>query len=188
MGPALIVNLERLSVMLMDPRTWPASRREINSPGFQRQIGANALIDTASLENGGVQQQLLFPRMFICRVCGLVQRRIRPTESELRTGLHCSRGDGELYPSRWITYCALGHIGDFDYGRFVHGQSDCGGATVLTTAASLAETIVTCFQCGAARSMIEAYSEISRMRCDGHRPWMNAAPEACRAAVPKLSM
>src|ERR1035437_1006857 len=184
-GPGAIVNLERLSVMPMDPQLWPTSRGLIESPTFARQIAADALIDTASLTKSGIPTTL-FPRMFVCRECGIIQRHDRPHADELQQGLRCVHGDGALYPSRWIVYCKRGHIDDFDYFGFLH-RSTCRGTVTLVSGASLSDTIVRCATCGESRPMLEAYSHVKRGHCTGRRPWMGRGAIDCDA-TPRLSM
>jgi hypothetical protein len=184
-GPGAIVNLERLSVMPLDPQLWPTSRLLIESPTFSRQIAADALIDTSSLGKSGIPTTL-FPRVFVCRECGFVQRHNRARAEELHHGLQCARRDGALYPSRWIVYCERGHIDDFDYFGFVH-RGKCEGSVTLESRASLSETIVRCDLCGVSRPMLEAYGNVKRGKCTGQRPWTNRGYVDCDA-TPRLSM
>ena len=183
-GPGSIVNLEKISVMPLGTGQWYQDAM-IQSPTFAHQIGARKLLDTAGMSDRGVSA-MLFPRQFICRQCGTIQKRTMVSEKELREGFRCYHDGGPLYPSRWIVYCERGHIDDFAYDYFVHGKSGCKSRLVLRTGASLAETFVEC-QCGARKSMIDAYGvKGTAFRCGGYMVWLGQ-PSDCESRS-KISM
>lgn len=184
-GPGSIINLERLSVMPTAPQQWQFAD-EVASPTFSRQIHAERLIDTVSLAERGIDA-ILFPRAFVCRHCGRIQRRIVASKEDIDRGFRCEGGDGgALFPSRWILYCTEGHITDFEYGRFAHDGKHCDGIVRLRLGASVAQTIVEC-DCGTTRTMREAYAWVKGRHCSGERPWVSGEREDC-ARPPKLSM
>ncbi len=183
-GPGSIVNLEKLSVMPSGTARWSVAAT-IQSPTFATQIAARNLIDVSKMSENGVTASL-FPRTFVCRTCGTIQRKNGVTQRDLRQGFRCYRDTGPLYPSRWIIYCPKGHIDDFDYAYFVHGKSGCSERVYLTTGASIAETSVRC-DCGARRAMLDAYgTKASPLRCSGYSLWLGQ-PGDCDAR-PKISM
>jgi hypothetical protein len=183
-GPGSIVNLEKLSIMPSGTGQWP-NGPVIQSPTFAQQIGARTLIDTAEMADRGVSATL-FPREFVCRQCGTIQKKTSVKDRELREGFRCYHDGGPLYPSRWIIYCENGHIDDFPYDYFVHGATKCADRITLRTGASLSETWVEC-RCGMRKSMIDAYGPKSPpIRCSGELRWMGK-PSECDAR-PKVSM
>ena len=185
-GPGSIVNLEKLSVMPLGTSQWNDFGATIESTTFRQQIGASRLIDTAKLADSGIGVTL-FPKTFICRTCGTIQKKHALKDFELRQGLHCYRGDGgQLYPSRWIVYCESGHIDDFSYSYFLHGNSSCPERLILETGATLATTWVRC-ECGARKSMIDAYGQrVPATRCSGRSPWLDQTVDC--SAKAKISM
>lgn len=150
--------------------TWNTGVPTISSPTFARQIEAEKLIDCSALVGAGVPVRL-FPRTFVCRSCGTIQSRDSLRQNDIKRGFQCYHDSGPLYPSRWIVYCASGHIDDFDYWALAHGKNACSSRIVLETGASLAETFVSC-ECGARASMADAYSAKStRAFCSGVELW-----------------
>lgn len=184
-GPGSIVNLEKLSVMPLGTAQWNDFGASIESATFRQQIGATRLIDTAKLAESGIGVSL-FPKEFICRKCGTIQKKKTLKDFELRQGLRCYHDGGALYPSRWIVYCEKGHIDDFPYSYFVHGHSSCDDRLTLVTGPTLATTWVEC-TCGSRKAMIEAYgSNAPATRCFGSSPWLGQSTEC--DAKPKISM
>ena len=186
-GPGSIVNLEKLSVMPLGTGQWNDFGVSIESATFRRQIGANRLIDTAKLSDAGISATL-FPKEFICRKCGTIQRKATLNDLEVRKGLRCYYDGGPLYPSRWIIYCERGHIDDFPYAYFAHGHSACSERLKLVTGPTLAMTWVEC-TCGTRRSMLEAYGPKNpSTRCFGNSPWLGLGQSVDCDKKPKVSM
>ncbi len=177
-GPGAIVNLEKISVMPIGVNAWPDAPR-IASPAFMREIGAERLIDCAALAKIGIPSTL-FPRTFVCRLCGTIQQKEKIEEQDLKFGFTCYLDKGPLYPSRWIVYCENGHIADFGYRSLIHGSTSCNERMWLSTGASLAETFVHC-ACGERASMELAYRKESRRRCSGKELW-TSKQSPCDAA------
>ena len=185
-GPGAIINLEKISVMPTGVNAWNPATPTIASPTFMREIGADRLINCSSLSSVGIPATL-FPRTFVCSLCGTIQEKTTITESDLKFGFSCYADKGPLYPSRWIVYCEDGHIEDFNYRSFLKHQSvNCLGRLCLTTGASLSETYVEC-ECGGRASMQEAYRrKDSRLKCSGKELWTSQSSD-CDATV-KVSM
>lgn len=185
-GPGAIVNLEKISVMPTGVNSWNPSTPTIASPTFMREIGADRLIDCSALASVGIPATL-FPRTFVCRMCGTIQEKSSIAESDLKFGFRCYVDKGPLYPSRWIIYCENGHIEDFNYRSLLqHQTTSCSGRICLKTGASLSETFVEC-ACGGSVSMQEAYRrKESRLTCSGKELWTSRTSQ-CDAKL-KVSM
>lgn len=185
-GPGAIVNLEKISVMPTGVNAWNPGTPTIASPTFMREINAERLIDCSALASTGIPATL-FPRTFVCRLCGTIQGKSTITENDLKFGFNCYVDKGPLYPSRWIVYCSNGHIADFDYRSLLqHLSTPCSGRLCLKTGASLSETFVEC-ECGARASMHEAYRKNeSRLTCSGKELWTSQSNQC--AAKLKVSM
>ncbi|MBU1777976.1 MAG: DUF1998 domain-containing protein [Gammaproteobacteria bacterium] len=134
---------------------------------------------------------LRFPRWHYCPKCGVMK--LLPTYgnqekcsgSRFGTGFSCKDIANNirpiLIPSRYITVCAKGHIEDFPFMQWVHGDKlyDYENHQLRIQAgrssSSLSGVLISC-SCGASRSMsgsfnINSLSNIGYF-CSGHQPWL----------------
>ncbi len=184
-GPGSIVNLEKISVMPSGVNSWSSSTPTISSATFKKEIYADRLIDCAALSQTGVPATL-FPKTFVCRLCGTIQDRTHLSEADLKNGFRCYVDQGPLYPSRWIVFCEAGHIADFNYRGFAHSTRDCEERIWLKTGASLTDTYVIC-ECGAKAAMADAYRKKDGQRhCSGRELWTGQRTECSLSS--KISM
>ena len=84
-----------------------------------------------------------------------------------------------LVPLRFVAACEKGHIRDFPWMEWVHGESDFGDGCKLRigtgSSASLAGLYISC-GCGKFRSMGGSFGKGSLTKsgvvCGGQRPWL----------------
>lgn len=101
-----------------------------------------------------------------------------------------------LVPVRFIVACANGHISDFPWSKWAHGdRKECGQEPgtlflVSTGGAGLEGIKVECSKCGSYRTMKGAFnpdrfSEVTGLTCSGDRPWLgpNAKESDCQESV-----
>ncbi|MEX1221777.1 MAG: DUF1998 domain-containing protein [Idiomarina sp.] len=101
-----------------------------------------------------------------------------------------------LVPVRFIVACAHGHISDFPWSKWAHGdKKECGNEPgtlflVSTGGAGLEGIKVECSKCGSYRTMKGAFnpstfSEATGLSCSGDRPWLGpqAQEPSCQESV-----
>lgn len=101
-----------------------------------------------------------------------------------------------LVPVRFIVACTKGHISDFPWSKWAHGdRKECGQEPgtlflVSTGGAGLEGIKVECSKCGSFRTMKGAFNpkrfaEITGLTCSGDRPWLgpDAKEPNCQEAM-----
>jgi len=101
-----------------------------------------------------------------------------------------------LVPVRFIVACSHGHISDFPWSKWAHGdKKECGHEPgtlflVSTGGAGLEGIKVECSKCGSYRTMKGAFnpstfSEATGLSCSGERPWLGpqAQEPNCQESV-----
>lgn len=145
-----------------------------------------------------------FPRWLRCVKCGLLseyENRIfelkegrwnRPEDTRfVHKGCKGSKGDkkardADAVPARFMVACRSGHLDDFPWHYFVHrGNSECMGSLRFYESGASLQTEnlwVKCDQCGASRSMAQAFGMMGREnlpRCRGRHAHLDRFDEAC---------
>ena len=126
-----------------------------------------------------------FPQMLYCPVCTYL------CEDKQLAGLQkgelsCPRCGKRLVPSRFVVVCRHGHIDDFPFYAWVHKGGECpkdpnGEHKSLKLfningRTNLGSLMVSCENCGAIRSMQEAFvpeALASVYKCAGRQPWLD---------------
>jgi hypothetical protein len=165
---------------------------------------------TQALEGRARMPFVRFPNWHFCPRCRVMKRISWNTQRDDEENLRCSNmgrrvdgsGDpcGSLYkrsrptlaPVRFIAACENGHIFDFPWARWVHGngKKDCDGGSgdlyiYSTPQAGLAGVMIQCVKCQLRRSMGSSFTrdklgEIYGTGCPGERPWLGPnAAESC---------
>ena len=192
-GPGSIVDLPHDSVMIMGLEWWPKdpTRYEtIHDERLQAWLGLKELhVPVTPQESDGHVPCLPFPVYRVCVVCSS----LAPAFYDVSNATYrCPEKDcrGRTYPARLITACEKGHIDDFPWSAWVHG--DAGGEAhdlkliSLKRTASLSDLMVTCVTkgCGKKRTLGSALSPdgVSRVvpHCNGKRPWLRDDQECDR--------
>ena len=198
-GPGALIELPRDSAIVAGLETWPPGGKlqeleEIVEPRLSRRLAGRHGIkwplfyappmDTAPpWEKRRGIEAWRFPLWFVVqekaaatRGRGLRSRRLvhRKTLDEGRR----RRFEGqEVVATRFVRACRRGHVDDFDWVRFVHGdEGGCPGTRQLWldeegTSGDLGEIVVRC-ECGKRRRMHRATEEGALGRCSGRLAWL----------------
>jgi hypothetical protein len=139
--------------------------------------------DPAAPQNGIAAWQ--FPEWFIVQEAAAaedgkaIRSRMLLHRSALTSGKYIDRDKKRraVVPIRFVRACRSGHIGDIDWGAFVHnGPSDCKRQLWIDergTSGDLSEVWIRC-ECKAERNMSQAAILQNRAlgHCNGNRPWL----------------
>lgn len=132
---------------------------------------------------------LRFPEWHFCQKCGSMEKltlfgsQQRCSGRTFDKGLSCSSVASSkrrmLVPLRFVAACEKGHIRDFPWMEWVHGDAsfadDCKLRFGTGSSASLAGLFIGC-SCGKRRSMAGSFLkgslEKAGIKCGGQRPWL----------------
>lgn len=126
-------------------------------------------------------QVLEFPEWFVCQnpECRALVRAGDGLEIKGRKYIHtCGRTSSHAVPVRFVMTCRRGHLDDFPWLGFVHGQAGrplCAapGLELLEGATGdFSEVRVRCTGCGESRSVSDAAFAGANPTCRGRRPWL----------------
>lgn len=126
-------------------------------------------------------QVLEFPEWFVCQnpECRALVRAGDGLETKGRKYIHtCGRTSSHAVPVRFVMTCRRGHLDDFPWLGFVHGQAGrplCAapGLELLEGATGdFSEVRVRCTGCGESRSVSDAAFAGANPTCRGRRPWL----------------
>ncbi|MCA9599438.1 MAG: DUF1998 domain-containing protein [Myxococcales bacterium] len=131
-------------------------------------------------------QVLEFPKWFVCQN-PRCRRLVRATGLELKRNRYVHRcdvgGPSECVPVRFVGACPHGHLEDWPWIRFAHGQNPTCEAPQLTlhegASGDFSEIVVRC-ACGGYRRLRDALTRETNPLCSGERPWLGTeGSEAC---------
>lgn len=171
-------------------------------PRLQKQLGVEGfrLPPVAPQESPGVYSRragrlvgVRFPRWLQCPQCHILRVSRKWSEDPGDPALYCAecsdkaggRNRAHVVPVRFIVVCERGHLDEFPWEWWVSHTEKCSkrGDMKLrgSTTAGLAGLILTCLECGAARSMEGCFGPNALPgQCHGRRPWLGVdADEQC---------
>lgn len=128
-----------------------------------------------------------FPVWQSCPDCHILQPAGQWERSKSGDSLHCSAccGKPAVLPVRFIAICAKGHLNDFPWDRWLSHEASCKRPKLrlVTKGAGISGLMLECTDCGAKRSMGEAFSPkgIPGTACKGGRPWLGDFELGCDA-------
>ena len=201
-GPGSIVNLENDSVIVKGINFW-ANRDQyiIKNHAFLQKITKKSHFKIPYVANSRKIAIACksFPRWGYCKksTCGRLQRHKEVSEKVGKFFCH-EHPNSELLPARLIMVCPQGHIDEFPWIEWAHGnkkepKSICEDPKITwkggTQSTSLSNFVVECETCGAKNSMAGAtnhdgimiYHEGSKtpsiVKCSGQMPWLDSEEE-----------
>jgi len=161
---------------------WPTQfGRVLDEPRLAASLGVQELREPSSGRRNGDIPVVRFPTWGFCPKCRRLDLIWKLTSKTLRTCTACNKGT--ITPSRFVACCEKGHIEDFPYLRWAHGnpvEPDEHHLTLETKGESSAlADLEVVWLCGARRSLDGAFG-ITALRvikgCGGRRPWTPSAP------------
>jgi hypothetical protein len=199
-----MTDLPERSVLIAGLDAWVGNSGVINEPRLAAKIADVLGVDSIELrrppeaeeEGGGFIRSYVFPLWFVTQDLvpsqpGWRTRYLVHWTALEKKGRKWRKPDGSLSsltPVRFVRACRLGHLGDIDWLKYVHGKNEVCIAPELFldergTSGDLGETWIRC-ACKQERPMSQAADPKSGALglCDGGRPWLgqgNVANEKC---------
>lgn len=202
-GVGAIADLPDASVMISSIERWDTrGATRLSDPRLEKKLGAPFFImppDTEQSKDG--IRAVRFPRWMRCRKCGslrgLEEWRQRAAKAhpdwDFDRRPFCDVCTVPLIPSRFVVACHLGHIDDFPYKEWVHGNKECAKPDLRYgesgRSASLAGISISCKTCKASRSMRSAFSKqvlAEVTLCKGSKPWAGKWEGGCGSQLTGL--
>jgi hypothetical protein len=188
-GPGAVVDLPEISVIVGGLNHWftqPADR--VFEPRLQAFLGKRAFYRPPQAfdgERGGVPS-FLFPEWLVCPRCRLLAPFTKFGERTTRGEFHyvCQRSEEhngarspDAFPARLMLACSKGHLDDFPWRKWAHGQApDCGGGDLELLddgrTGAISDLRVKCKGCSKSNSLSGAFKKDVDFKCSGRRPWL----------------
>lgn len=179
-GPGAVVDLPELSVIMAGIDYWSTPPRDrVSEPRLERFLRVQGLFRPS--ESPGVPA-FIFPEWLVCPKCRL----LAPfRDFSFRHGsFTCVRGDSrhgrgrapEAFPARFMVACPAGHLDDFPWLKWVHGEAPCDGPLELIdtgTSGSASDLMVQCSRCDSKQGLGGAFGKAAMTGCTGRRPWLS---------------
>jgi hypothetical protein len=142
-----------------------------------------------------------FPRWLRCPLCSLLAPiengvfELRPDHwrPERTTYVHTgcpkahSRRPPNAYPARYMMACEAGHLDDFPWVEFLHGELPCRGTLRLRELGAggrAGDVLASCDECGRQRRLSQAFGDRAAPflppRCRGRHPHLAISDRDCR--------
>lgn len=197
-GPGAVVDLPELSVIIGGIDLWrPTAEDVVPEPRLERFLRVEELVRPPQPGPGkfGGVPSFVFPEYLVCPNAKC--RFLAPwTEFTKKSGwnfveFRCPRADRHpdrqptAFPARFMVACPVGHLEDFPWRGWVHGDEEgpCSGALTLIdlgNTGSASDLLVQCSGCGLKRSLADAFTKGVHGGCTGRRPWLGLHDrEAC---------
>ncbi len=138
----------------------------------------------------------VFPRWMVCPKCHLLASvdsghfdlKPSPQSDRVRYIHKNCAGQPTVLPSRFMIACEAGHLDDFPWHHFVHGDAACPKALLRMIERGVSgepsDLSVRCENCGQSRAMSHAFSsedeQSYRPACTGRRPHLRDREKSCQ--------
>ncbi|GHO49631.1 hypothetical protein KSX_77940 [Ktedonospora formicarum] len=136
-----------------------------------------------------------FPRWLVCPRChllapvesGYFQLKVNRYQPEQTRYIHVNcQHQPTVLPSRFMIACEAGHLDDFPWMHFLHGDKHCNAMVrmlELGVSGEPSDILIVCDTCGAKRPMSDALSNDEKQKyhptCTGRRPHLRDKEKAC---------
>lgn len=129
-------------------------------------------------------RSLEFPRWFVCQKCrrlAVANDAFEYKRNRYRHVCEKNKSGHAAVPVRFVAACERGHLSDFPWIRFAHGDTHCERAELYLregATGDVANIVVECKTCQARQPMSHA---AVLYQCSGERPWLGgrAVNESC---------
>jgi len=176
-GPGAIADLPFDSVMVCGIDAWPDDAPTIQEPRLEKYLRVKSFrLPPASGQGQQPIPVVRFPRYLVCPKCNRLHdldKDLFPEQGKVR----CSVCGATMHPSRFLIACTNGHISDFPWMWWVHGDKPCSAPSMkvysMGVTSSLGDIIVRC-ECGKHRPMTGVFGQdaLKGFKCPGRRPWL----------------
>ena len=189
-GPGALIDLPTLSMVAAGIGEWDTSKaRKVDEPRLAKKLGVEFFrrppFYSLQSKTGGLPVRV-FPRFMVCPRCNrLAPHSAFKFERERRnpeyncTAPHKRAGEQPVYPARFMVACRRGHLDDFPWHRYVHGDDvECYEELKLTDSGrtgAITDLWVRCAGHNKSRNLGQATGISARKRlpkCRGFRPWL----------------
>ena len=188
-GPGALIDLPTLSMIAIGIEGWDTSTaRRVDEPRLAKKLGVSFFRRPPTYgqhSNGGLPARI-FPKFMVCPRCnriapfGAFKLQERRNPEYVCTAAH--RGgpaEPPAHPARFMVACRRGHLDDFPWHHFVHGDDvACDAELILNDTGrtgAITDIWVRCSVHDKSRNLGEATGTAGRKhlpKCSGYRPWL----------------
>ncbi len=186
-GPGGLIDLPTLSMVVTGIEDWDTSTaRRVDEPRLANKLGVSFFRRPpfyGQRTNGGLPARV-FPRFMVCPRCNRLADytafsfRERRNPEYVCTAPHRGGRDQAVHPARFMIACRRGHLDDFPWHRYVHGDDgDCNAELSLNDTGrtgAVTDLWVSCPVHKKSRNLGQATGATARTllpKCRGYRPW-----------------
>ena len=187
-GPGALIDLPTLSMVATGIENWDTSTaRRVDEPRLARKLGVDFFRKPPFFRpqsgTGGLPARV-FPRFMVCPLCNRLAPHTAFKFEERRDPQYVCTAHGEsreqpVYPARFMVACRRGHLDDFPWHQYVHGDDgQCEAELKLTDSGrtgAVTDLWVRCSVHNNPRNLGQAMGTNARKRlpkCRGFRPWL----------------
>ena len=191
-GPGSLVDAVKDSVTVLDINYWKEKGLKVNNALLESYLNVDNFYLPKTSDKGDLPI-VSFPYMHVCSKlkCGRIFdiRTNFNLNRYLQYGATCPDCNFQAYPSRFVTMCENGHVDDFPYSWWVHGNTSCNGKLrtySIGNTSDLSDMWIECTLCGARKSMGGAMQKdfFKACKCTGVHPFRpNAKAASCKKPV-----
>jgi hypothetical protein len=183
-GVGALVAAEDASYMVKGLNDWKvAPDPTLHEPRLERKLQVDGFYDPPSIGKGHDIPAVRFPTWYSCPEC---KRLAKHGEFGDVHENKCTKCNSALVPSRFIIACKAGHIDDFPFSFWLHGNSAGPREHVLKLetrgkSGGLEDLEISC-SCGKApRTLRGAFAKgaLKGFQCSGRRPWLSDLERGC---------
>ncbi len=197
-GPGALIDLPTLSMVAAGIAKWDTSTaQKVDEPRLAKKLGVEFFrrppFYRSQSQTGGLPAWI-FPKYMVCPRCNRLAHHTafkfqvkRGNPEYTCTAPHKGLGEQPVYPARFMVACRRGHLDDFPWHTFVHGNDiDCHEELTMTDSGrtgAITDLRVRCPVHKKSRDLGQAIGIRARKRlpkCRGFRPWLgNDSFEHC---------
>ena len=189
-GPGSLVDFRNDSVMIMGLQDWKEQERyykRLHEPRLSTRLNVSAFLQPKSIKGRGGIPAISFPRYRVCSRCGALRNDFKRDYRGFTCD--CHQKGAPTYPARLIMACEKGHIDDFPWNEWAHGDKDhvCNSPDLyLKTkgiSSSLDDILISCKSCNKKNTLAGALKKSALQSvihsCNGNSPWKRGHDRDC---------
>jgi len=199
-GPGGLIDLPTLSMIVTGLEDWDTSTaKRVDEPRLAAKLRVNFFRRPPYYRhptNGGLPARV-FPRFMVCPRCNRLAPHIAFSFRERRnpeyvcTADHRGGQQQAVHPARFMVACSKGHIDDFPWSLYVHGNdTNCNSELRLNDTGltgAITDLWVSCPVHKKSKNLGQATGTAARKllpKCRGFRPWLGAESfEVCNEEI-----